>query len=105
MANVGGAPVTEPETRAATEKLLLLGLMKHQTRKIVARLPNFQQMFEFLSTVPVSRSIVEFNLTHVSVLRFSNLLYFMKNTYNSDDPADPPPLFSNLNMEEFCFLT
>ena len=104
MANIGGAPVMEHETRAATEKLLLLGLMKHQTRKIVARLPNFQQMFEFLSTVPVSTSIVEFDLTHVSVLRFSNLLYFMKNNCNSDNPADPPPLFSDLNMEEFrCF--
>jgi hypothetical protein len=79
VAAIDACGIVTAEGREATTNLLLsLGLMRHQARKIVTTGSTLYCLFNWLSQEPVSEIMTRFGLTHVSVMKFANLLYFMK---------------------------
>jgi len=83
------------EKQAMKERLLALGLMVYQIRKVAGRHSGYFTLYHTMSTMPVSCFMAEYDLTQVSVLLLSNLLFFMKTMSNG------PPSFEITDMEEF----
>ena len=87
------------ETTMATTALLSVGLMMYQARKIVSRFPSFVLMVEMMGKIPADSIIEMFGLTQISVMQFSNLVYWMQTNHN--EASGDPPTFASLDLSQY----